>query len=370
MDKNNYGVHFSFVSDGLTSDERKVKIEEMKRKKNEFLRSIGYTLDENGKILSRDIANSDGFIGFAIGDALGVPVKNMDSNYFKTKPLYDMIGYGFYNVPRGTWSENTSLMLSIVDSICENGNINFNDMINRMSNWEDYNNFYGNNMGFNLSNSVSCSINKYDLGNDAINCGSNVFLDNSCLVRILPVIYYLNSMKFSYEDSVDIINSVCSLTHSNEICCLGCMIYCDYMRQLINGMDKISSLEFVRGIEYNKYYSEDSINYYKRILIDDISKITSNSVNTSNNVVDTLEASLWCLINTDSFEKALIMAVNLGGDTNTIGAIAGSMAGILYGVRNIPSRWMNKLKRKEYIDEMCMLYNNFLNYNFNGKGRS
>ena len=366
MNKSNYGVHYSFVLDGLTNEERKVKIEEMKRRKNEFLCLIGYTLDENGKILSRGIANSDGFIGFAIGDAFGVPVKNMDCNYFKKKPLYDMIGYGFYNVPRGTWSENTSLMLSIVDSICENKDINLNDMINKMSNWDAYNNYYGNNMGFNISNSVSSSIKKYDLGNEAINCGSSVFLDNSCLVRMLPVIYYLNSNNFSYEDSVDIINSVCSLTHSNEICCLGCMIYCDYMRQLINGMNKIDSLEYVRGIEYNKYYSEDSINYYKRILGDDFRKIT---INTSNNVVDTLEASLCCLINTDSFEKALVMAVNLGGDTNTIGAITGSMAGVLYGVRNIPSRWMSKLKRKEYIDEICMLYNNFLNSNYNGKGR-
>ena len=54
----------------------------------------------------------------------------------------------------------------------------------------------------------------------------------------------------------------------------------------------------------------------------------------------------------DNFEEAVVSAVNLGGDTDTIGAITGSMAGIVYGKKEIPSRWLIKLKKREYIEEM------------------
>ena len=104
--------------------------------------------------------------------------------------------------------------------------------------------------------------------------------------------------------------------------------------------------------DYNKYYSDDTVNKYSRILKGDIIELSKDDIKSTGYVVDTLEASLWSFLNTDSFEEAVVGAVNLGGDTDTIGAITGSMAGIVYGKKEIPSRWLVKLKRKEYIEEM------------------
>lgn len=69
-------------------------------------------------------------------------------------------------------------------------------------------------------------------------------------------------------------------------------------------------------------------------------------------VVDTLEASLWCLFNTKSYEEAVLTAVNLGGDSDTIAAITGSLAGLYYGLESIPEKWIMKILEKEKIDKI------------------
>ena len=70
-------------------------------------------------------------------------------------------------------------------------------------------------------------------------------------------------------------------------------------------------------------------------------------------VVDTFQASLWCLMTTRSYADCVLKAVNLGSDTDTVGAVAGSLAGILYGVESIPAEWLKVLAKKEEIIELC-----------------
>ncbi|MBQ4509319.1 MAG: ADP-ribosylglycohydrolase family protein, partial [Clostridia bacterium] len=76
-------------------------------------------------------------------------------------------------------------------------------------------------------------------------------------------------------------------------------------------------------------------------------------IKSSGYVVDTLEASIWCLLNTKSYEECVLKAVNLGEDTDTVGAVTGGLAGILYGYDAIPSEWLNSLVKKEMIEKMC-----------------
>jgi len=72
--------------------------------------------------------------------------------------------------------------------------------------------------------------------------------------------------------------------------------------------------------------------------------------------VHTLEAALWCFLKNDGFKETVLAAVNLGDDTDTIGAVAGSMAGMFYGSSNIPEEWVNKLVKCEFIRELCCKY--------------
>jgi len=65
-----------------------------------------------------------------------------------------------------------------------------------------------------------------------------------------------------------------------------------------------------------------------------------------------LEASLWVVLKSENYKESIIGAVNLGGDTDTIGAITGSMTGIIYGYDNIPKNWLKELARREYLEEL------------------
>ena len=78
--------------------------------------------------------------------------------------------------------------------------------------------------------------------------------------------------------------------------------------------------------------------------------ILEDEIKSTGYVVDTLEASIWCILHTDNYKDCVLKAVNLGGDTDTIAAVAGGLAGIIYGYEDIPIKWINNLQRKDIID--------------------
>ena len=96
------------------------------------------------------------------------------------------------------------------------------------------------------------------------------------------------------------------------------------------------------------------LTFYDRLLDPDaFAVIARDNIESSGYVVDTLEAAVWCLLNEDSFDKSLLLAVNLGEDTDTVGAVAGGLAGLYYGYEAIPEKWLSVIKRREWIEQMC-----------------
>jgi ADP-ribosylglycohydrolase len=85
----------------------------------------------------------------------------------------------------------------------------------------------------------------------------------------------------------------------------------------------------------------------------DFDKLSENEIKSTGYVVDSLEAAIWCVMNTNSYEECVLKAVNLGEDTDTVGAIAGGLAGALYGYDAIPEKWLNTLIKREMIDKLC-----------------
>lgn len=100
-------------------------------------------------------------------------------------------------------------------------------------------------------------------------------------------------------------------------------------------------------------FYEEFLGMYKRILEDDIRKYDIDDIKSSGYIVDTLEASLWVVLKTKNFKETIIGAVNLGEDTDTVEAVAGSMVGILYGDDLIPKEWLDTFVKREYLKELC-----------------
>ncbi|WP_435524551.1 ADP-ribosylglycohydrolase family protein [Chryseobacterium indoltheticum] len=101
-------------------------------------------------------------------------------------------------------------------------------------------------------------------------------------------------------------------------------------------------------------FNPKEIQLFDRVLKNDISKYNEDEISSGGYVLHSLEASLWCFLNSESYAEAVLKAVNLGEDTDTTGAITGGIAGIYYGFVNIPEEWIDVLVRKEDIEELCI----------------
>ena len=108
-------------------------------------------------------------------------------------------------------------------------------------------------------------------------------------------------------------------------------------------------------------FSSSTINRYNRILNNDISIYKLDEIKSTGYIVDTLEATLWVLLNTTSYNQAIIGAINLGNDTDTVGACVGGLAGIIYGVDTISKEWKKNLIKYDYICELCTKFDKVLN---------
>ncbi len=305
-----------------------------------------------------------GIIGFAVGDALGVPVEFLDRERLKSHPVKEMMGYGSHLVPEGTWSDDTSLMIAAMDSIIQNKEIDFDDIMHKFTEWVDYAKYTATNKLFDIGIATSKAISKYKHGEVAVNCGATGIRENGngSLMRILPFVYYLKFLNFDEAEKTNLINKASSLTHAHEISCLGCKIFSDYVSFLLDGVDKFEALNLLKQIDYDKYYSNESVNQYRRILKEDLYSVKEENIKSSGYVVNSLEASIWCTLKENNYENAVVRAVNLGNDTDTIGAITGSINGIIYGMESIPERWLEKLRKKEYLESMAEQFVNVISH--------
>lgn len=313
----------------------------------------------------------DGLLGFAVGDALGVPVEFSSRERLEKNPLREMVGYGAHNVPKGTWSDDTSMVIATMDSIIENNNIDYNDIMKKFSLWAKKSNYTATGELFDIGITTCKAIDNYLYNRiEPTKCGGKDIMDNGngSLMRMFPIAVYLYNNNFSEAEEVDIINNMSSLTHGHEISRLGCKIYVDYIKSILNGLTKEEAIEAFKKNNYNQYYSLPSLKEYNNILSGNIKYFKKDDIKSSGYVVDTLVASLWCTLNNNSYESSVLSSINLGGDTDTIGAITGSINGLLYGRKNIPSRWLACLGKKQYLEEMSRRYNE-LEYK-NNKGRS
>lgn len=307
--------------------------------------------------MKKEIKN--GIIGFAIGDALGVPAEFKSRNELERYPITDMVGYGTYNLPEGTWSDDTSMTLATIHSIIETGTIDTNNMADKFIKWYRNSEYTATNETFDIGNSTLQALAKYELKQDeAVNCGGHSEYDNGngSLMRILPIAYYIYYKNIKDNKKIyKIVKDVSSITHAHEVSILGCYIYVIYTLSLLEEKDKNKAYMTLKETDYSMF-SESALNKYSRILKDDISKFALNEISSSGYVVSTLEAVMWLFINANDFNTTILKAANLGDDTDTVAAITGGLLGIYYGIDNIKESWRQILKRYDYIVDLC---NNF-----------
>ena len=306
-----------------------------------------------------------GIIGLAVADALGVPVEFKTRSYLERNPVTDMIGYGTYNQPSGTWSDDTSLALCLLDSL-QNG-LDYTDIMQKFLSWYKDAKYTPHGKVFDVGMTTSDAISRFASGVPALECGGKYDEDNGngSLMRILPLAFYLKTKyRENYTENVEvyqIIHNVSSLTHAHPKSLIACGIYLTVADNLFNAKDLNEGIYkgLLKADEFykNSPFSRNLKHFYKLYNLD-FETLSEEHIDSGGYVIGTLEAALWCLLNTDSYEKCVLKAVNLGNDTDTVAAVAGGLAGLFYGYDSIPKEWINKIANLDFITQLCSNFNN------------
>ena len=175
----------------------------------------------------------------------------------------------------------------------------------------------------------------------------------------MPAVLYCIDNALSSEDAIDIIHKVGGLTHAHIRSNIAYGLYHFMASAILNGDGSLTErlqMGLDRGFAFYEQYLADheNLEYYDRMRdLEAFSSLPEDSIRSSGYVVDALEAAVWALDNSGSFEEALLKAVNLGDDTDTVGAIAGGLAGLFYGYDTIPEDWLAAIQRREWIEGLC-----------------
>ena len=320
-----------------------------------------------------------GIMGQIVGDALGLPVQFRPREDRDLDQVTDMRGYGAFDMPPGSWSDDSSLILATMDGLAASlkkeerlENLSLNEIIDyeiimkNFSKWLNKGEFTPYGFAYDVGGATMDGIGRYDMGTEPTLSGGIGERDNGngSLMRILPIslfIHYL-SQKYSFdeEDKMEAVHNLSSLTHRHRRSQMTCGIYVNIALEFLENHDSTLSLEelIANGINKSKeyYYNdasfENQLHHFDRVFSLNIQNLPRDEIKSGGYCISSLEASIWCLLNNENYKDTLLQAVNLGYDTDTTACIVGGLAGIYYGYEDIPDEWITQLARLDYIEDL------------------
>lgn len=307
-------------------------------------------------------------MGLVVGDALGVPVEFESRWSLEKYPVITMRGYGTYNQPPGTWSDDSSMTIATMEWIGEmkTSEPDYMLLMDKFQKWKRNGDYTPYQQLFDIGIATSNALAKYARGYEPLECGGKQEKDNGngSLMRILPVaIKYSKELSSKNMTGVENIYNVSSVTHAHLRSKIGCLIYSKIVADIMNvsNMTKFETVEksLMTCKEYLEASSDMEIKneqkYYSRLWdLHTFKALEKDEIRSRGYVVDTLEAAIWCFLNTDNYKECVLKAVNLGEDTDTVGAVAGGLAGLYYGYKAIPKEWLEIIPKKKWIEGLAM----------------
>lgn len=278
------------------------------------------------------------FLGLAVGDALGASLEFTERD---RGPLHsEMSGGGPFDLEPGQWTDDTSMALAMADSLIRSRAFDPLDIMTRFLDWKERGTYSSTGRCFDIGNTTSNALFQFkNTGNPFSGSEHHFEAGNGSIMRLAPIVL------FSLGDPEHLRTLACDqsrLTHGATDAVEACELLAVWLHEAIVTGDPAllqrsvpwsGKSRRVPGIAGGSFREKDR-----------------SEIRSTGYCIDTLEAAVWAVFKTSSFEEALILAVNLGGDSDTVGAVAGQIAGALYGLSVIPSRWLEPLTWRERLE--------------------
>lgn len=264
------------------------------------------------------------FLGLAIGDAVGTTLEfqRRDSAH-----VGDMVGGGPFRLQPGEWTDDTSMALCLADSLVENAGLDVRDFAMRLSRWyaKGENSVTGH--CFDIGNTTRTALEGWMREGNFIGNGDETSNGNGALIRQAPLsIFQRHSLELSWLTA----KSQSGATHNAIEGQSSCQLLSVVLYYALNG----ASLEDALAPKILSLTPRNVI-----INAGEYKRKSRDQIRSSGYVIDTLEAALWSVFSTRTFEDAVLLAANLADDADSVAATTGQIAGALYGLSGIPARW-------------------------------
>ena len=293
-------------------------------------------------------------LGLAAGDALGTTVEFHEPGTFE--PVLEISGGGVFHLAPGEWTDDTSMALCLAESLIERGGFDLSDQLERYLRWHKTGYMSSNGACFDIGNTVRAALARFERIRKIYAVPDEMSAGNGSLMRLCPVPlcwwrWPARAMELSGESS--------RTTHGARAATDACRYFGGLLVGAVMGVDKATLLS-PRYAPLAEYWD-------KNHLAPEIDEIACGSfmkreppvIESTGYVVRTLGAALWAFHRSSTFEEGCRLAVNLGGDADTCGAVFGQLAGAFYAEEGIPERWRRILAHRELIQspagKLCRL---------------
>ena len=279
-------------------------------------------------------------LGLAVGDALGT---TLEFSRRDSQPrVTDIVGGGLFRLEPGVWTDDTSMALALADSLFAAPALDETDLMTRFVQWHEAGEYSPVGRCFDIGAATRQALSRWRRTGDPV-AGSTApdTAGNGSLMRLAPVAVRHWQDR---ERLRDVAARQSRVTHAAPEAVDACVGFVDLLADAIAGLPRSEVLrerrmDLAPGVE--------------AVLSGSWRGKQRNAIRSSVYVIHSLEAALWCVSRTSSFEEAVVLAANLGDDADTVAAITGQLAGGLYGAASIPAQWRERLEWNARIIRMA-----------------
>ncbi|CDH45032.1 ADP-ribosylglycohydrolase family protein [Candidatus Contendibacter odensensis] len=278
-------------------------------------------------------------LGLAAGDAVGTTLEFSRRDSYP--PLTDMIGGGPFHLQAGQWTDDTSMALALGESLCDCGELNLQDLMDRFVAWYRQGRYSCVGTCFDIGMTTQLALQRFmETGNPEAGNRSPSTAGNGSLMRLAPIpIFYHPDL----AAGVGVARRQSVATHGAAEAIDACAAYAELLILAINGKSRDEVLT---------HMISDLVPGVAAVIGGSWRDKSRDQISSSGYVVHSLEAALWCVAGASGFKEAVLLAANLGNDADTVAAITGQLAGALWGMEGIPADWLAKLAWREHIERL------------------